>query len=1223
MAKKENQQKTFVAGIADSLKASDPGVVAFGRAIDVRSDPFQVTLNPRTERQAGSLITGLPMWFDLACSNLYSYDQFGTVYLKDSADTWSVDNVMPDSQGNGLVYFPEDGYLYAAQNKTIARKSFACDTNGVWYNGFLESEGGEPTNQQSVTFVRASSQYASIADNASLSITDDISFEPYVKFTTLPAAGEIQTLISKWNESGNQRSYRFDLTTSSNFFGDGSDGALTISSNTTEAPIDSACTGTAGTFALTATNASFVDGQKIMIHQSQKTNAGLVQYTSIARYTAGTITTSDLLSFTPTTGAQVRVLKQYSSVTINGGVTYSAKAWDGTVGGILGFYNAGTLTVTGSISASATGFRGGSGVSQQSVGHQGEGTLGAAGGQAVEQNGNGGGAGVGRAGDSVSGSVSGGGGGGNGTLGATAGSYHGAVPGQGGFTSGSADLTTLTFGGGGGSGGTGNNSDSNMPDQPGGTGGGILCLFAPTITVTGSIVSLGSAGAAGNTGSKTGGGGGAGGSILLKTQVGTLGSGLVSALGGAGANSPGWASTANGGTGGNGSININYLTSYTGTTTPTLNAIQDDTLGTVSGYVLRFSISSNGTNSEIYTQDVTDILQAGVWNRWGVTWDAPTSTANFYQNAALIGTKMGSLTSIFNSTARFALATSYDSGGSAHDFLDAKMDDARVWNSERSATELVYYNDRVLVGNETNNSAYYKFEGNLNDSQTYTAASNLTGTNSPTYSTDVPFAGITTRADQDININAVGSTYTLGTSLNEGATHRQTFIPTKEPVKSVALNINTVGTGDWIVVIHDGLNRLVATITVANAQLHTGFYEFIFAASFRPILGASYHVHVYDTTGDGKIVTSSLNDMEGSATPDTGAYFATFFQILVDDQYHPMTQFLNFVVIGNERYVAKLEAGSLYNPHQLVLPAGYRVRSFAKWNEYLAIGVWKGDSITDTDQGKVFLWDGSNDTAGTSTPNTIVDVLEGGVNALQGAAGILSIVAGYEGKLLMYGGGETQKMTQIPLLSSDEYMEIAPGAMTMWRSILYMGATINTDSTTAHQGVYGYGRLNVKYPRSLMFDYPLSIGDKTDPLVKIGSLFPAGQSLYIGWQNGNTYGIDKVSVANDCYPTGTLELIITDISRMTQLKLPLVFRADFEPLQTGQSITVKYKAEREASWRILETEDTVGATEIRGIVHQQVKEIQFAVDIASSSGVSPVLIQASLETEDQSQSIPM
>lgn len=1251
MAKKLEQNKTVIGGISDSLKSGDQSVFAFGAGVDFRSDPFQHTINPRNEKQAGSLIKDLPMWGDLACSNLYFYGNTGNIYLKDGSDNWTIDHLSPNSSGNGLAYFPEDRFLYYAQDKTIGRKSRACDADGEYYDGFLESEGGEPTNAQSITFTSASSQYASIADNASLSITDDISLETYVKFSTLPTSGAVQTLISKWNENGNQRSYKLDLTTTSSFFGDGRDGAYTPATGTDD-PIDANGSGTIGSYTLTTRNehASFsglVSGDKVLIHQTRGDNAGTKQVATVLSFSGHTLTLAEALTatFLDSSGAivsgnqfnttntvpinvanntaarnktQIVKLKQYTNVTINAGVTLTVKKWDGDKGGIIGFFANGTFTNNGTITGAGKGFRGGQGFNLGNFPGQGEGSAGwiyagltsANYYDAALPNGSGGGS-------TRPGS---GGSGGNGTDG-TSGNIDTTfgtgltirTRGAAGLASGVQDLSSGTLGGGA-AGSNGNNA------QSGADGGGMAEIYAyNTVNSSTGIINFNGNDGGGIQGwDDSGASGGAGGSINFKSFT-FSNSGTISATGGLGGAKSGGA-RVNGVAGAPGRVAVTYGSTATGTTSPTAYLTNDPTINNVDGYQIRFHLSSNGTNSETYAQNVTEIIEVDKWYRWAVTWDAPTSTANFYQNAVLIGTQVGAFTQIYNSTARFALATSYNAAGNPENFLNAKMDDTRVWNSVRSQLELAFYNDRVLVGTETNNSAYYKFEGNVNDSQTYTATSNLTATNSPTYSTDVPFAGITTRADQDIEIDAVGSTYALGIALSEAPADRQTFQPTKEPVKSVQLNIDDKGTGDWTVVIHDALNREIASVTVPNAQLSDGYYEFTFAESFRPILTASYHVHVYSTVADGVIVSSSLNDMEGT-TGNTGAYFATFYQILVDDIYHPMTQFQNFLVIGNERYVAKLEAGNLFNPHQITLPAGYRVRCFAKWNEYLAIGVWKGNSITDTDQGKVFLWDGSTDTSGTSNVNTIVDVLEGGVNSMQGAAGILYIISGYEGKLSLYGGGATEKATQIPLLKRDEYCETAPGAMTMWRSILRFGSTLNTDSSTVHQGVYGYGRLNAKYPNSLGFDFPLSLGDQTSNSVRIGCVFPAGQSLYTGWQSGNVFGIDRVSVTSDCYETATIEHCIIDGRRMSQKKLPLVWRVDCEPLTEGQSILIYYKADRESSWNLVETEDSVGATEIRAIVKKQVKEIQFKDVYNSTSGVSPVIIQSAFENDDQGETI--
>lgn len=375
-------------------------------------------------------------------------------------------------------------------------------------------------------------------------------------------------------------------TAGTSYFGDGSDGALTIATNTTEAPIDSACTGTLGSTALSATNASFVAGQKILIHQTQGTGAGTYQLTKIANYSAGTITTEDALNANYVTGAQVRVMKQYTDVTINSGVTYTAKSWDGTVGGILAFYANGTITITGSIKseggagASATsggtagaggtggGFRGGAGrvlPSSSNYATQGESSTGT-GTTANAANGSGGGGGR------TTGSGGEGGGGGNGVAGTT-GTQVGSEGGIGGAVGGNAALTSLVLGAGGGGGA--NDDTAPAGAGGGGSGGGGLLLFGATFTVTGTVSVNGGAGGSGSE--YAGGGGGAGGSVLIKTQVGTLGTGLITASGGSGG-----VGGAGSGAGGAGRIHIDYLTSYSGTTTPTINATQDGTLTTTS-----------------------------------------------------------------------------------------------------------------------------------------------------------------------------------------------------------------------------------------------------------------------------------------------------------------------------------------------------------------------------------------------------------------------------------------------------------------------------------------------------------------------------------------------------------------------------------------------------------------------------------------------------------------
>jgi hypothetical protein len=368
-------------------------------------------------------------------------------------------------------------------------------------------------------------------------------------------------------------------------FGNGSAGAVAIDTSTDATPNTTASVASGATALTAGSGTGFAAGNLILIHQSRNggASAGAWELNYIASVGAGTNWT---LGY-PTvqaydTTAQVYLLKQYSSVTINSGQTLTGASWGGTVGGIVAFLCAGTITVTGNIvvnggaGASNTnafssvagstvgGYRGGNGGWQNSITvFSGEGTSGASA-QQTTANGNGGG------GAATSGSRDGGGGGGHAAAGTAGSKPAGGTVGAGGGTAGVAALTTMVFGGGGGAGAKDVTGDTN---GAGGAGGGIVLLIGRTVTITGSVTVNGGAGGAANVGG-AGGGGGAGGSVLIKARTGTLGTNLITSAAGAG----GAGSDAAGGAGAVGRIHIDYGISFTGSTTPTIDSAQDSTL---------------------------------------------------------------------------------------------------------------------------------------------------------------------------------------------------------------------------------------------------------------------------------------------------------------------------------------------------------------------------------------------------------------------------------------------------------------------------------------------------------------------------------------------------------------------------------------------------------------------------------------------------------------------
>lgn len=345
--------------------------------------------------------------------------------------------------------------------------------------------------------------------------------------------------------------------------GSGVDGQLTISSNTTETVIDSACTGTGGTTTLSATNAGFADDQLILIHQTRGTGAGSWELNFIDTYSAGTITTQFELANTYATGAQVRKVPQYSGVTIQNSVTYTGKAWNGTVGGIMAMLVSGHTQIDGTISllgnpgtnstsdqsgtpSAGGGFRGGKNSTDGSAAGQGEGYTGTYGTESTSNAGNGGGAA-----DGSSGGLNDGAGGGN----AVAGSN--SSRGTGGVAVGSSSLTSMFFGGGGG----GGRNDTGSGAAGGGSGGGIVFIQTQTIAFGANGLITVHGGNGGNGGNHGNGGGGAGGCIYLRFAEGSIGTNQLDARGGTGGNNGG----TSGGDGGNGYIRVEAC-NYTGST---------------------------------------------------------------------------------------------------------------------------------------------------------------------------------------------------------------------------------------------------------------------------------------------------------------------------------------------------------------------------------------------------------------------------------------------------------------------------------------------------------------------------------------------------------------------------------------------------------------------------------------------------------------------------------
>jgi hypothetical protein len=210
----------------------------------------------------------------------------------------------------------------------------------------------------------------------------------------------------------------------------------------------------------------------------------------------------------------------YNNLTINGGITYTANAWDGTYGGIIFFRVKNTFLNYGTLTTSTLGFRGGTG-RNTGAGYSGESFNGGYNSITTSAaNGGGGGGGINKTSPPTTESH------GAGSSYGTAGARLGTTPAIGNVY-GVNTLTSLFLGSGGAAGGAVISNGATAVN--GGKGGGIIYISANIYRNHNIISSSGSAGTVGSW--LMYGSGGTGGSVLVDAGTLYFNSSSITAIG--------------------------------------------------------------------------------------------------------------------------------------------------------------------------------------------------------------------------------------------------------------------------------------------------------------------------------------------------------------------------------------------------------------------------------------------------------------------------------------------------------------------------------------------------------------------------------------------------------------------------------------------------------------------------------------------------------------------
>lgn len=492
-------------------------------------------------------------------------------------------------------------------------------------------------------------------------------------------------------------------------------------------------------------------------------------------------------------------------------------------------------------------------------------------------------------------------------------------------------------------------------------------------------------------------------------------------------------------------------------------------------------------------------------------------------------------------------------------------------------------------------------------------------------------AGFNVNSDQSSGT----STTLLSTTLSEQTTHLRYWQTDIQPVVRIGVFITTVGTGDWTMVAHDGLNNEIGSDTIANASLSTGWNYFEFTpmeVNVGPNAAQTYHYHLTSTVADGYVRSTSLNDL---STADMELYADRLVE--TSNGIHPQITFQQYECIGNGRYLSVWEnlgeetpSNAAWQRQKLSFPPGYEVCGVAVFNEYLVIATEKTVTGTNTAQdGIIFYWDGLSDTY-----NYFTKIPEGSPQSIHEYENCIYYTASGNWYIITSVAATPQKIRNLPgaentYTGDNTQTEVYPYMGTVRHGIHLLGYPSTTANTNLAYGVYSWGQVDYSQPTSFGYSYILSTGSQyvTDTNnLTIGMVKNFGDILHISWRDGSSYGVDIVDAASTPAAYATWESLIVDGGMVTKDKQVSYIEASWLTIQDGVEIVLKYSINRGA-WvesprysnsNLWGVDEKAGYARLDvgnddGSIEQRFNELQVAIDVYCDDTVTeaPVVVGVS------------
>lgn len=446
------------------------------------------------------------------------------------------------------------------------------------------------------------------------------------------------------------------------------------------------------------------------------------------------------------------------------------------------------------------------------------------------------------------------------------------------------------------------------------------------------------------------------------------------------------------------------------------------------------------------------------------------------------------------------------------------------------------------------------------------------------YASSISTYNNTTLAGFNVNADQEGSPLTTAilvatNPLNESSQNRRYFQTDIEPLNQIAVYITNKGSGDWTLTLQDGVNNILGTATITNANLvSNNWNNFVFTSApngqvrVYPAPNArTYHFHVTSTVADGSVSSSASNDL---STCDVRIYADRFVQ--TNNLWHPIQRFLQYETFGNGNYLSVWEpisdppTNAEWLRHRLVFPEEYEVCGLTLQNEFEVIACGKNTVLNTSvpQAGMLFFWDGTSDTYNYNVP-----IPEGTPYGIFTYKNIVYYFAGGSWWAITSPTTQPVKQRQMPGTATEFSgtsvpIIVYPYANTVRRDIMLMGWPGTATNTNLTYGVYSWGATDKNYPEVLGYNYVISTGSENYSAsnnLKIGMTQGFGDLLHVSWRddlNGG-YGVDAITNASSPALTSYWQSLVFDGGYVAKKKTANYMETYFI-LPVGATITMAY-----------------------------------------------------------------